>query len=123
MKEFDNDPEVVIIHVLENQFPPHLQNLDRSTPSRKRSLAPLSSHGANQLVHVPSFESVETALDREEEQITQPDIADDKPDVISDDKADAVLVESRRNVFDGDQFDVFQGRQLDPTLVHRGKKE
>lgn len=132
LREFDNDPEVVIMALLENQMPLHLQGLDRSMPSTRLALSmPVGNDMA--LVRVGSQESIATA-------VSQTSTANGKRGVDTavvslqnlkvDEQQSAPLdpdtqdvLSTRRNVFDGDEFDVMSGRVVDRNMVHIGKKE
>lgn len=110
LKEYGNNPEAVIDHVLEDNLPPHLKQLDRSLPLRKgysqpkASNVPLSGKGSSK---------VEPTANASGKGSTEQKTA----------TGEAGLLETRESVFDNDEFDVFRrGGKVDLSNIHIGKK-
>lgn len=140
LREFDNDPEVVVMALLENQLPPQLQVLDRLTPSTRLALSLPVEDNNMALVRVGSQESIATAVSRSSTLDADRNIntavtsidnlkLDDHPplpqqaQLTQSSPQETNILSTRRNVFDGDQFDVMSGKVVDRNLVHIGKKE
>jgi hypothetical protein len=127
LKEFENDPELVVMALLENQLPLYLQNLDRSLPSKSSQqhshelalVRTISHDSIKTAVTEPSLnESVDTAT--ASLQNLQLHVSDDK---LENEAGQDQPVMSRRNVFDGDDFDVLAGKVVDKNLIYFGKKK
>ncbi|KAJ3240728.1 hypothetical protein HDU81_002919 [Chytriomyces hyalinus] len=97
----NNDPEMVIMKVIEGDFPQQVEKLDRSMP---RS-APPARAGARKAAN-----GGKTSKSAE----SWPSLVQDESSILS----------SRKNVFDNDEFDVFSGaKKVDAAKVIWGKKE
>ncbi|KAJ3400945.1 hypothetical protein HDU80_006468 [Chytriomyces hyalinus] len=97
----NNDPEMVIMKVIEGDFPQQVEKLDRSMP---RS-APPARTGARKTAN-----GGKTSKSAE----SWPSLVQEESSILS----------SRKNVFDNDEFDVFgASKKVDAAKVIWGKKE
>jgi hypothetical protein len=90
------DTETVIMKLLENDLPDYLAKLDRSMP----------------------LKAEDATLNQQMDSLA----LNDSPDVPPDLPPRQNLLSERKNVYDGDKYDIFSN-QVDPKLVHIGKKE
>ncbi|KAG0241390.1 hypothetical protein BGW41_005961 [Actinomortierella wolfii] len=92
LKAYNDDPEAVTMHLLEESLPADLAVMDRSTP---RSVAPsVTPAPVTDMALVP---------------------------VIAPPEEPANILSTRRNIFDGDEFDVFAGKNVNRSLMSRKK--
>ena len=94
---YDYSPEAVIDHVLLENLPLHLRELDRSLPANWQGYSHIEEAAAR---NDRGFSPPKEAAQREGES----------------------LLEQRSNIFDYDEFDVFHRKEVDQSRVHIGKK-
>ncbi|KAI9500726.1 hypothetical protein BX070DRAFT_254945 [Coemansia spiralis] len=92
---YGHDSEAVVMALLEDNLPPSLAGVDRSTESWAPTESTVSSESGGETA---SFESASSI----------------QPEASS-------ILEARRNVFDKDEFDIFNRESLDWSRVSQGK--
>ncbi|KAJ3339997.1 hypothetical protein HDU93_007546 [Gonapodya sp. JEL0774] len=118
--EFGDDPELLIMKILEDDLPPRLAKLPRDLP---RAPPPLSQKIAPALPPRPeSTALVPYASSRPHSAPKQNDDVLPSYTFLPTEPEQGDLIGTRRNVFDGDEFDVFRGRRPDKEAVILGKK-
>ena len=101
--QYDYSPEAVIDHMLQENLPPHLRQLDQT-------LSALPANWQGQPHIESSTEQVKEGVSPESGQ-------NDSCSVEG-----MSLLEQRSNVFDYDEFDVFNRKEVDRSRVHIGKR-
>ncbi len=101
LREYGNDPEAVVNHVLEGSLPPHLKKM---------------VDGGD--------ENISSDKGRPAEQNRKGDRADPRGRGTEEKEVEKelLLVEQRSSVFDDDEFDVFRREKVDLSRVHIGKR-
>ncbi|KAI8868478.1 hypothetical protein GQ42DRAFT_164104 [Ramicandelaber brevisporus] len=98
LREYQDNPELVTMALLEDALPPKIAALDRK------------SYKEPSIVKQP--QSQPQKQPQKQEQAQQPSSGDAVKDFVSE----------RHNIYDGDEFDVMSGAKIDSSRVHKGKK-